>query len=123
MRVGRTPNGRLIQVVRMNQSPYTVHRRQGDADSDGYYGESASGEYSQLAETRQLYLYAPQERTEVTEAGQVVNATLNGYALPSVDVQPTDRVDHGGVRYELDTKDGVPDDNNPDVYELRWIRV
>lgn len=121
MRVGRTPDSTLQSIVEANERPYTVYRRQDDADST--YGPD-NDEYSPLTNTRPIYLYGEDERTEVTPAGEATYASLSGYVRDGVDVVEDDRIDFGGRRYEIEQQSPVYDNSgNVIVHQITLRRI
>lgn len=86
-------------IVRSQEQPFTVYRRQDDNDSS--YGPD-DAEYTQLDDPRPLHVYGEDERVEIVSAGEVVEAAARGYARTSVDVREDDRIDYGSRRYEVE---------------------
>jgi hypothetical protein len=118
VRLGRTPVDRKVAIVQRRSRPLTIYRRDGEDDNP-----LDAGSFQSLADPRDVFVFAPREQETVVAEGQIQRPTLSARILPSTDVQVDDRFDHGGVRYTVDAKWGIPDDTSPTIYELQCSRV
>lgn len=66
--------------------------------------------------TEQIWLYEPRENVAEEIAGERLEGGLGGLVVAddTVDVQKDDRIQHGGVEYEVDTVVGHPEDGAAD---------
>lgn len=74
--------------------------------------------------TETAWLYDPQEQQVSVIAGERQTGGLNALLVAdgTVDIQPDDRVTHGGVEYEVDSVVGLPDDANPQLHHVQFVR-
>jgi hypothetical protein len=119
MRRGRTPVRIYKERITANATTYSIDRP--DGGNEQSYGAGTS--LNEDATTATLHLFLPTEAPTVQATGEVQNGTLQGQCLVDADVQEDDRLTHGGARYEVDAKTGVPNDDSPSFYELRLSRL
>lgn len=122
MRVGRAPTGKFRGLVSMNERSYSIDRKTA-ADTQQYGAGTQDSEYATDHHTASLYLFLPEERRVETTTGEDVRGDLQGFALPGTDIQPQDRLDYAGVRYEVLTIVGVPNERDPTVLDVRLTRL
>lgn len=122
--IGRVPKGPLRQIIRENTESYELDHP--DPDSSSYSGQ----EYISKNESADLYLFSPQEITEIMISGEQESGSLQGLCLPvetdgvkHAPVDEDDRLNYGQGRYEIETVTPMPDATNPDVYELTLERT
>lgn len=118
--IGRVPKGAFRQIIRENCESYALDEP--DPNSSSYSGQ----EYISKNESADLYLFSPQEITEIMISGEQETGSLQGLCLPvdgQAPVDEDDRLNYGQGRYEIENVTPFPDATNPDVYELTLERV
>lgn len=113
----KTPTHIFVKRVRARQSSRTVERPSGTNDGMGFDDGSSTNL------TRTVALFKLDERRVQTDTGERTVGVLSGAKFPSVDVTYGDRVQYNNATYELDTVEGVPDEDNPVVERLEFERV
>jgi hypothetical protein len=100
----------ITRVIRARTRSVTVTRVTETKGSLDQTKESTDGH------TEQMWLFEPREAVAQEIAGERLTGSLGGLAVAdgTVDVQPDDRVTHGGVEYEVDTVVGHPNDGDAD---------
>ncbi len=115
--VGRVPKGPMMQIIRENTETYTLYEQSGSTSS------YAGTEYVDNGKTADLYLFSPQDITEIVISGEQDGGSLQGLCLPDQDISEGDRVNYGQGRYEVENITPMPDATNPDIYELALTQV
>ncbi len=132
--VGRLPLRPLRKKVTANAVTYSIDRLH---DDDGFgeqtYGTDGYGDddlsygggksYTEDATSASLYLFNESEEPIITDSGKSIRGSLSGLCQTDADVEEGDRLTHGDGRYELEVKNGVPNDHNPSLYKLRFKRL
>lgn len=103
MNVGRLPSADFGAIIRAQSDSYTITRVTGmTTDASGYVTETTS------THNEDIYLFDPSAISVQSELGERMEGDLMGRALPSADLQEDDRLNHGGVKYEIVRLDPLP---------------
>jgi hypothetical protein len=102
--------GGISRIIRSRQRRVTVQR---PTETQGSLDETQTDTNEH---TESLWLFEPRENVGKELAGKQVDGSLGGLAAAdgSVDVALNDRIVYGGVKYEVDTVVGHPDDADAD---------
>lgn len=70
--------------------------------------------------TEQLWLFDPNDTVAEEITGERIGGQLGGLAVAdgTVDLQPRDTLDHGGLTYEVDTVVGEPNEDDPSMWRI-----
>jgi hypothetical protein len=98
----------ISRVIRARSRPVTVTRPTVSQGSLDEQTETLSDHQEDL------WLFDPRKRDDDQIAGERIEGNLGALAVGRVDIEPGDRVTHGGVEYEVDTVVGHPDDADAD---------
>jgi hypothetical protein len=113
----RLPTGPIRQKVREKASSYALDTP--DSSSSSYGGE----EYTSKNASADIYLFSPQEMSEIVISGEQITASLQGLCLPSEPVEEDDRLNYGQGRYEVETITPMPSAEDPIVHEIVLTEV
>ena len=79
--------------------------------------------------TQHIWLYRPDEANIQNEFGMQLNGDLSGLAIPTqydpptdFDVEHGDRIEHGGITYEVEAIRTYPDPRDPDIIGIQFDR-
>lgn len=111
------PKGPLKQTIRENVESYALDEKSGDSSSYG------GVEYTAKGVEADIWLFSPQDITEIVISGEQDGGSLQGLCLPDQPVDEEDRLNYGQGRYEIDTITPMPSRTNPMIYELTLSQV
>lgn len=111
-RAGGAPRGRALgaitKIIGSRTSATTITRPTTTTDSLDQKTETTT------THTEDLWITEPSKVQTEVSTGERLDADLMALGIDGIDVQQDDRIDHGGVTYEVDTVIGVPEDNDAD---------
>lgn len=116
------PRGRglrgITRIISARTTPTTITRPNEQKGSLDQTEEFTS------THQEDLWVFAPNEQRIQSLAGERLTGDLAALAIAdgTVDVQPDDRLTHGGVEYEVDSVEGRPDDAETDYWTISLIR-
>lgn len=103
----------------MRQTPYDLERP--DGSTGGRFGDGDGS--STTVSGVDLWVYSPEETNIDTQYGDRIGGSLQALALPGVDVEVDDRLQHGAHTYEVDDYDHLPNDDNKQLMLIGLNRV
>jgi len=111
--------GGITKIIAARTSPKTIKR---PTETVGSLGETQ--EQLQEDHIEDLWLFRPEENRVQSVAGERITGDLGGLTLSDgrTDVKKDDVILHGGVEYEVDTVEGLPDEDDPDYWVVNFLR-
>ncbi len=111
MKIGKVPTSDMSSVVRYNISQYTLKR-------PTFTKNRINEEEKTFNDVSvEIWLFQESRAPEQLVSGERINSTLQGYSLPSEDIQKDDILSHSEDFFEIQTTNPIQHKQNT-IYTL-----